>query len=291
MAEFGQSSLYRRRRNARLIFILLLFISIALVFAWVGDRSVLSKIKSSTDDVMAPILSYVSMPIRGLEDAVSDLRARAKVHDENKKLKAELSRLSDIEARANALALKLSQLEDILQVDTASGIPLTRIAARAVTETNGPFVYSSLLNVGINKDVKVGYSVMTVDGLLGHIVRVGKGSSRVLRLEDLNSRVSVMSQRSKSRAILTGNNTKLPVLSFLSDDANWQKGDIVITSGDDGVLPAGLPIGYLAETEKLRVKLYIHDRPIDWVWIYPFTPYEAPEKDAISEPDLKVEIP
>ena len=104
---------------------------------------------------------------------------------------------------------------------------------------------------------------MTVDGLYGHVIRVGKKSSRVLKLEDLNSRIAVMSKRSQSRAILIGDNSRVPVLSYVIDAADWVDGDVVITSGDDGVLPLGLPVGavrvaddgsYLVDLSKKRDK-------------------------------------
>ena len=93
---------------------------------------------------------------------------------------------------------------------SSSDIPAQKIVARSVSETNGPFAHSALINAGAAKGAAKGHAVMTVDGLYGHVVRVGQNSARVLLLNDLNSRISVMSHRSQSRAILVGNNKDLP---------------------------------------------------------------------------------
>lgn len=287
MAGIGGHSYRRRRLRGRVIFFLLLLVSLLIFFAGQANDNVLNRTKTQADDIAAPIMTYVTMPVRGFENFMADVHDRSRAHSENKRLKAELARLSDIEARANALAIKLSRFETILNVDVSSGIPDQKIAARAVAENNGPFVRSTLINAGKDKGIKKGFGVMTVDGLLGHVVRAGKRSSRVLRLEDLNSRISVMSVRSQSRAILTGDNSAQPKLSFVTEGSDWAKGDVVITSGDDGVLPQGLPVGYVSPDKDggLRVQLYVNDNQIDWVWVYPYEPTMMPAEDDTVEAD------
>ena len=171
----------------------------------------------------------------------------------------------------------------MLEVDGGSNADLQRVVARAVSETNGPFTHSALINVGQNRFIKQGHAVMTINGLYGHVVRSGKSSARVLLLNDLNSHISVMSQRSGSRAIMIGNNTDKPRLDYISPEADWQAGDQVISSGDGGVLPAGLNIGYVQSDapDEFRVRLQTQGKPIDWVWIYLF--------DAIEHPDAQAE--
>lgn len=274
-----------------------MLVAVAMFFAGQANERVLNRTQTATETTLSPLMTYLTMPIRGFENVVMDLRDRSRAHEENKRLKKELARLSDIEAHSNAMAIKLSRFETILNVDASSGIPERKIAARAVSETNGPFVRSTLINAGAKKGIAKGYAVMTVDGLLGHVVRVGGNSARVLRLEDLNSRVSVMSLRSQSRAILTGDNSQNPVLSFITEGSDWAKGDVVITAGDDGMLPQGLPIGYVNPDKDgdLRVSLYVNDNHVDWVWVYPYDPLTPPESDPIIEPlpivDANEELP
>ena len=137
---------------------------------------------------------------------------------------------------------------------------------------------------------------MTTDGLYGHIVSTGSVSSRVLLLNDLSSRISVMSQRSLGRAILVGNNTNSPKLAYVSRNTDWQAGDRVITSGDGGVLPRGLQIGTIAlkKDNNFAVDLYYLNKPVDWVWVYPFTPIPVPEEtlpnDQIDQDNLTQEV-
>lgn len=283
MAGLGGHSQRRRRLRGRIIFFLLLLVAIAVFFASQANGRILDRTQTAVESSTSPVMTYLTMPLRGFENFADDMRDRSRAHSENKRLKLELERLSDIEARANAMAIKLSRFQTILNVDASSGIPERKIAARAVSESNGPFVRSTLINAGAKKGIEKGYAVMTVDGLLGHVVRVGANSSRVLRLEDLNSRISVMSVRSQSRAIMTGDNSRRPKLSFITEGSDWSDGDLVITAGDDGMLPQGLPIGYVNVDKEgdLRVVLYVNDSHVDWVWVYPYEPLLAPEEDPV----------
>ncbi len=287
MAGTGGNKRIRNRRTARIVIIASCLLAALLFFYGQGRKDFLDEARSGTESAVSPFLTIVTMPIRGFEDMVESVRNRTRAHRENARLKQELAQMKDLEARANAMAIKLSRFETILNVDPTSGIPETKIAARAVSEKNGPFVRSVLINAGASKDIKPGYAVMTEEGFLGHIVRVGKRSSRVLHAQDLNSRIAVMSERSQARAIMTGQNADNPSLSFVRIEEDWKAGDQVITSGDDGILPFGLPVGEVKfnKAGDPVVELYVSRNNIDWVWVYPFEPIMAPEMDeAETEP-------
>jgi len=239
------------------------------------------------DKIIVP-LTIMTMPFRGVEKMISDGRARSDVYDENARLKARLAQLLDAEMRANALAMKIKRFENLLSADVGLDIPVQKIAGRVVSENNGPFARSALLNVGGNAGVRIGHAVMTEQGLYGHIVAVGKRSSRVLLLEDINSRIAVMSPRSEARAIMVGTNTAEPRLLFVARDADWKDDDVIVTSGDEGVLPRGLPVGIMKQrsADKRGVVLSTLGQAIDWVWVYPYEPVETPEQDPMIENDI-----
>lgn len=233
----------------------------------------------SADDVSAKVMAVIAAPLRGLEGVFAGANDRRIAAEENQTLKKELARLQSIENYALDLEMRLKRFEEILAVETSSDVPVKRIAARAVSEIKGPFSQSVLINIGSNKNIEAGDAVMTVDGLLGHVVKSGPSSARVLLLNDVSSRIAVMSQRSQSRAIMVGANKSTPRLDYISPDADWQVGDRVVTSGDEGTLPRGLPIGtvFAPSQNRLSVTLLTSGKPVDWVWIYPFTTIKPPE--------------
>lgn len=259
--------------------IIAFILAIIIVIADKNNDRFFQKTKSTTDETITPVLSVISTPLRAIENFFARSRDRRRALEENTALKAELYQLREATERANIMEMKLFRFEQILKANIGTDIPNEKIAARAVSELDGPFVKAALLNAGLKKGIKVGHPVMTVNGLYGHVVKVGQNSARVLRLSDLNSRIAVMSSESQATAILSGNNSQFPEISFMSEASAWSEGHQVITSGDDGVLPRGLPIGRVkrGNNNKLGVELDADRVPVDWVWVYPFKPISAPE--------------
>jgi len=243
-----------------------------------GSERLLSQTATGAETGFAPALALLSRPVRAIENVAIGFQDRSRAVEENKALREELYALREEKQRAQIMEMKLARFEQILGANPGIDIPAKKIAARAVSEINGPFVRSALINAGTIKGIKKGHPVMTVHGLYGHVLRSGPYSARVLQLGDLNSRISVMSERSGARAILSGDNSDLPVLAFVEDRADWRKGDKVVSSGDGGMLPQGLPIGEVMpdETGQFIVMLGTTGKPTDWVWVYPYMPTEEP---------------
>ena len=285
MSGFSRSQ--QNRTTRRFVAALLILLSIIIVLADKQRQASINSGRLTLDDPSAKVLGVLSIPARGIGNLFRQAGDRANAYEENIRLKAEVERLRGIENKVLDLQTRISQYEAILTVGDNQQTDTQKIAARAVFERNGPFVHSALINAGRLKNVKPGHAVMTVDGFYGHVVRVGKNSARVLLPNDLNSRISVMSRRSGSRAIMVGVNTKRPALRFIASGSDWKDGDMVVTSGDGGVLPAGLPIGVAAKGKKSNytVVLNTEDKPIDWVWVTPFEPIKAPiAEDVTTDP-------
>jgi rod shape-determining protein MreC len=98
------------------------------------------------------------------------------------------------------------------------------------------------------------------------------GVSRVLLLTDIASRTPVMIDRTNARAILTGDGGPNPKLEYLRGVDPIQQGDRVVTSGDGGVVPRGLPVGAAVKglDGRWRVVLFADQSSIDYIRILLF---------------------
>jgi len=291
MARGHYSRRQEKRRSAivRRASVMAFLLALIVFFLGLNGREPLGTVRGPAESGAGRIVSFVSMPVRGAENLIASIGRHFGTVSENEMLKSELTRLKQVEAEMLSLREQVSYLETVLNADIETLNTDKRIAARAVSETKGPFVQSALINAGAAKGVSDGDAVMTVNGLYGRVVRTGQTASRVLLLTDLNSRVAVMSQRSRGRAILSGDNTDAPTLEFRRD-GDWQIGDRVVTSGDDGTLPRGLPIGEVyAAGDKLRARLMTQNAPVDWIWVSPFTPIATPETDPVIPQTAAVE--
>ena len=277
---YASGQLAQRRSHGRRAILFALAAAGALFFLNRSGPLDDSVMRVGVEDRAAPMLTYLSMPFRGIETFLEARRDRTLAFEENVELKAELRRLQDAERERDALARQLAAMRAHTQMPPDDDHAV--VLARAVTETGGPFRRAALINAGTRDGIRAGSAVLSTNGLYGHVLRVGERSSRVLRLTDANSRVAVKNARTGARAILAGDDGPQPLLTYVDDSDQFLSGDAVVTSGDEGVLPQGLPVGSVAEDN--RVALSETGRTADWIRVYvrEFIPAPGESDDARS---------
>lgn len=228
----------------RFAFLFLVLAAIAIMMLSRTDNAVVDRVSAVVIDVFAPIMDVLSRPAASVNDAVRNIRELANLREENTRLRRENSRLLAWQEAARRLAAQNEALQALLDYRPD---PKTRfIAARVIGDSGGAFVRSVLVNAGTSQGVTKGQAAVTGRGLVGRVAQVGSRSARVLLITDINSRVPVLVEQSRKRAILAGDNGIAPRLTFLPANASVKGGDRVVTSGHGGVFPPGLPVGRIA---------------------------------------------
>ncbi len=222
------------------------------------------------DEVMEPIAQVVSAPAHWLSDLGDASSGYFFAAAQNRALRRQVA---DLERwRDAAIALKNLNLryESLLKLRTEPPIPM--VSARVVSDARGPFSHARLADAGSSAGVKIGNPAMSEDGVVGRVVGVTKDASRILLLTDVESRTPVLIDRTNARAILTGDGGPNPKLEFLRGLNAVKDGDMVLTSGDGGLYPRGLPVGVAAKDFRgvWRVRLYSDRAAIDFVRILVF---------------------
>ena len=265
-----------------LLFLICLAIGAGLLYA---DRpsarlAPLSDLRASFNDAILPAVVAVDEPLRGFSNMGPWWGRQLQLAEENRALRLQIAELRAWRDVARSLQERNATYRDALNLQgPAVG---ERITAWTVADQSTDFVRSRLLAAGSLDQVQPGYPVVNLYGLVGRTVDVGRRSSRVLLLTDFNSRIAVMTDRSNARALLVGDNSDFPRLEYLGRAPDLQEGDRIVTSGDDNVMPRGLPVGEaLRDREgRWRVALYHRVAPIDLVWVWPFEPVGEPEDEA-----------
>lgn len=192
-------------------------------------------------DGARPVLEGIARPVaavRGASDAVDRFVG---VWQENVRLREENARLLQWQDTARRLAAENETLRAVAHV-----VPEPRasfVTARVVATSGGAFVRTLLIAAGGQDGVVKGQAVVAPEGLVGRVVEVGERTARVLLLTDLNSRVPVRLEASRDAAILAGDNSDRLRLQFLPEEAAVRVADRVVTSGEGGLIPPGVPAG------------------------------------------------
>ena len=154
------------------------------------------------------------------------------------------------------------------------------ISARVIGDAERVFVKSLLLNSGSIEGVRKGQAVISGDGLVGRVVDVGARSSRVLLLQDINSRIPVVVASTRVRAILAGKNRQPPRLLRLPAGTVVTPGDLVTTSGHGGAFPPGLSVGRVISVDETGVIVQPHVKfdHLEYVRVVDYTLGKAPQR-------------
>ncbi len=208
-------------------------------------------------DSMTPILTLLSTPVNSFIDSIDGMSTLRGLKAENIQLREENAKLKQWYETALRLQAENKSFRDLLHVKADP--TLNFVTSRVISDAGGTFVKSLLLPVGAVDQVQKGHAVMSGHGLIGRIIEVGDHSSRVLLVTDLNSRIPVMIQNTRTKAILAGKNQDLMKLERLPFDSGMTIGTRVVTSADGGQLPPNLPIGTIVSAGA------------DGVWVKPIS--------------------
>ena len=201
---------------------------------------------------------------------------------ENRKLKmkvAELTQYRDLYIEEKDIN---TRYERLLNLRTEP--PVETVTARSVAVSRGPFANNRLIDAGSNKKIAFGNPVITDQGLVGRVVGVSPDVSRVLMVTDVTSHVPVMILRSDARAMMSGDGGGYPKLDFVRGKDSVKVGDQILSSGDGGVFPRGLPVGEAVKgvDNVWRVRLYSNRSAIDFVKVLLFKDFsQLPNADTI----------
>ena len=254
-------------RHRRLIHVFLIAISFSLMFIGKADLVAMRDARMSSNDFLAPIIDFVSAPIRGVETMVEGIRTVASLRAENVRLQAENDLLQRWRRRAEILESENHQLRSV--TGTVSYENRSLITARAVTAPGGSFAHTILIAIGEEQGIVPGDPVITSNGLVGIVYEVGRAYARILMISDINSRIPVMLASSSWPGLTIGQNGDFLELAFLPAEARPVIGELVLTSGHGGILPAGLAVGRvdLVDGDFIRVRPAVEFRNLGYVSI------------------------
>jgi rod shape-determining protein MreC len=226
--------------------------------------------RQAADRVIAPVGGVLAAPVRWLNGGVNSLQDYFLAGSENGELRRRLARALTWRDEALMLRQENARLRALMGVKTDPPLPV--VFARTVIDARGPFSNTRLIDAGWSRGIVEGNPALSEHGLVGRVSGVAPDVSRVLLLTDVESRTPVLIERTNGRAILTGDGGPNPELAYLRTHIALREGDRVMTSGDGGVLPRGLPVGAAVKGADgtWRVALDSDAAPIEFIQILLF---------------------
>jgi len=231
----------------RFAFLGLLLLAVGTMMLGKVDIILLEKARYQITDALTPLFDVLSKPLESVNRTVSDIEDLFRLRADNIQLKKDIERLRMWQTVAQKLQAENKNLRRLLNY--VPDPKTSFIAARVIADTGGAFAYSLLLNAGLREGVKKGQVAIDGANLVGRIAGTGNRSSRLLLINDINSRIPVNIGNNRMPAILTGRNSEILRLTRLEPGAKPEPGERVYTSGHGGVFPPGIPIGVVIGEE------------------------------------------
>lgn len=245
--------------------VMMLTFGVALVVMSKTNNPAIGKLRTNITDAITPVLSVAARPMDAIHNFGIWIGEIVRMREENIALKNENIELLSWQTKAKAMEAENEALRSLLKV-----VPSQKsnyITVRVVSDLGGPYVHSALINGGKNNGIKKDQAAISENGLLGRVVDAGDSSARVLLLNDINSRVPVIAEGTHEKSILVGNNSDAPTLSYLSGESKIKVGERIVTSGDGGIFPGGIPVGVVTSIHKgvVKVQPYVDTTKVEYV--------------------------
>lgn len=241
-----------RRTVLRIYLAVLLVLGLIwLESATVHPRAGVSRVSGVVNTVLLPLEvgthSVVHWAASGLKGIGGALGAEA----ENARLKADVAQLRSQVESLQAAQSQNTRLRQLLGLRQRLLVHDRTIAAPVVGRSPVNWLDQVVIAAGSGQGVKYGDAVLAFGGLVGRVIAVGPQSATVMLLPDPESAVGAMVARSGDAGVLLGNGQSgRLVMQFFAAGANVRKGDLIVTSGLDSQLPAGLPLGHVQGTRQ-----------------------------------------
>jgi rod shape-determining protein MreC len=286
-------------RHTRTVLGVLLLLAIALITIDYrgGDHSPLRGLRGVGSAIFGPIESVAAAVVHPVGDTIGAFADAPGAQRRADRLEKENQRLRE-QLRAQKLdAARADQLDRLLGAAGLGGYKV--VAARVISAGQG-FEDTVTLDVGTSSGVRRDMTVMTGDGLVGRVTRVGPATATVLLATDADSSIGGRMEESQEIGIVQGLGSRridgggTPLgFQLLDSNAELQPGQRIVTFGSQGDRPyvPGVPIGVIQRVEKTPGSLtrtayvtpFVHFSRLDVVGVVVAPPKTDPH-DAVLPP-------
>lgn len=206
-------------------------------------------IRNQANAVLRPFEQLMLMPSSMISGGSDYLSSRSTLEKENEVLKSRQAELSLLANQSALLAVENQNLRSLL--DLQKKVTFKTIPAEILFNPPNPISQRVVINRGENQGLRLGSPIANDMGILGQVVRLYANSAEVSLLEDRDFAVPVLVARNGLRAAVVGSGRgQLLQLRYLPVASDLEVGDILLTSGVDGVYPPGFAVAVITKIER-----------------------------------------
>lgn len=231
----------------------LMFFSALSLFLMVADTrfGITQPVRAALATALYPIQWLALQPVRAVQGSgeyfTSLNQANANSEEALRKLALQSLRAGQVEQ----LSLENSRLRKLMGLREQLATPV--MAAEVLYDAADPYTRKVIVDKGMTQGVELGSPVLDESGVLGQVTRVHPLVSEVTLVIDRDLAIPVLNVRTGARSVAYGDPSTPGgglELRFMGSNSDVQQGDLLTTSGVDGVYPPGLPVAKISRIER-----------------------------------------
>lgn len=236
------------RQRTGYLFMAVIIGHIILISAQVNTERGVPLLEAITFGTFAEVQRGASSMIGGVRTSWDDYLALQSVRSDNEQLRREVAQLQVALQQQRALAQQSRTLVDLLKL--REGTKLDTVAAGVIAGSASPDFRTLTIDKGSADGLRPDMAVIAPAGVVGRIITPSARAAKVQLLIDRNAAAGAIVERSRAQGVVEGTGGSLQ-LNYVSGTADVQSGDVVSTSGIDGIYPKGFVIGQIESVEKV----------------------------------------
>ena len=221
---------------------------IILISAQVNSRRGVPILESVTFGLFAEVQRAISTGVSGVRDGWSGYIGLRHVKAENESLKRQLADAQIELQQQRALADRSRGFQRLLELRDQS--KLSTVAAEIIGGGATPAFRTISIDKGSRDGVKRDMAVIAPEGVIGRVVVPSARAAKVQLLVDRNAAAGVIVERSRAQGLVIGGGDERLQMEYVSESADIVVGDVVMSSGIDGIYPKGFLVGHVETVEK-----------------------------------------
>ncbi len=296
-----RSAFLKKQTKQKFSLLSLISLSIIILILSSFDYKIIKAVRSGINEIIYRGSFVISAPEKIVKNLNTEIRNHFGLYSNSKKLEKELN-----EYRSQKISLDIlkfenqkfrQQLDDYL-------ISTEIVFSKIIIDNKSPFLRSIVINKGSRDGIKSGMAVLDQQYLVGKVIEVNFGTSRVLLLSDINSNIPITISPGNLLAIATGTGKDQAKVNFLKK-THFDKitnDSLVYSSGTGGLIKSGVPIGRITNfdskiDEDINIEFFSDFSQLQYVSVVAFDKVETKVTEKIdvetleNENDEDIELP
>ena len=296
-----RSAFLKKQTKQKFSLLSLITLSIIILILSSFDYKIIKTVRSGINEIIYRGSFVISAPEKIVKNLNTEIRNHFGLYSNSKKLEKELN-----EYRSQKISLDIlkfenqkfrQQLDDYL-------ISTEIVFSKIIIDNKSPFLRSIVINKGSRDGIKSGMAVLDQQYLVGKVIEVNFGTSRVLLLSDINSNIPITISPGNLLAIATGTGKDQAKVNFLKK-THFDKitnNSLVYSSGTGGLIKSGVPIGRITDfnskfDEDINIEFFSDFSQLQYVSVVAFDKVETKVTEKINvetsenENDEDIELP